>query len=108
MTYDPRAPGFHEFCVSRLGVGPLSGVQTLAVMQSLQDAWDVWTPLRDCMRAALPDGAGPARLWIHGVRIGDELIDRQGRRHAWAQGVLLHGDVTANDPRLAEWPAINL
>lgn len=102
-TYDPRCPGFHGYCRRRLGFGPLAGVQTLAVRQAQQDAWDVFTPLRDCMRAATQCG----ELYVHGVRIGDELFDGAGRRHHYPTGTLLHEGVGPDDPRLAALEVIN-
>lgn len=110
FTYDADSPGFAEYCRSRLGVSPLEGVQTSAVRAAFQDAWDVFTILRECVEIFTP--AYPqARRYLHGMRLPDGVFFAFERgvshRVEFRTGVRLSPGVSADDARLALYPTLN-
>lgn len=110
-TYDGTAPGFADYCLTRLGVSPLAGVLTPLVRAGFQDAWDLWTPLRHCVEIWTPSYP-QARQWLHGYPVGDGtfLAFKSGvpSRTDLRTGVKLGPDVRPDDPRLAGYPTVNV
>lgn len=107
LTYDAHAPGWAEWCVRRLGMDPRVGVQTPAVRAAFQDAWDVWTPMRDCIEVWTPSWPQVHR-YMHGVRLPDGsflgMLAGETRLTDYRTGVQV---ARLDDPRLADYPTLN-